>query len=134
MRVGTSCLLLCASVLCVCLEGSRARDDYQPCSLGSCFLSADVAPAIQLAWPLSDCLPYSVLVGQPCSVAAQQRHPVEEQYSAGGRRTDAYPAAAPEEACETEHGWQDTEIVFLSSQRLVLAIICQKPFLIIEMP
>ena len=44
---------------------SRARDDYQPGSLGSCFLSADVAPVIQLAGLLSDCRATRSLVGQP---------------------------------------------------------------------
>lgn len=47
--------------VCVCVRvgvvgvWSRARDDYQPGSLGSCFLSADVAPVIQLVGLLSDC-------------------------------------------------------------------------------
>lgn len=58
-------------------SGAERRDDYQPSSLGSCFLSADVAPVIQLARLASDCGATGSLVGQPGSAAAQQRHPVE---------------------------------------------------------
>lgn len=66
----------------VLLEESRAKDSYQPGSLGSRFLSADVAPVIQLAAPLSDCRATGFVVGQPGPAAAQQRHPVEKHGAA----------------------------------------------------
>lgn len=66
-------------MFCVSLKGSSAGDDYQPGGLRSCFLSADVAPVIQLADLMSDCRAKSFLVGQLGSAAAQHRHPVEKQ-------------------------------------------------------
>lgn len=75
----TVCECVCG---CMFLEGSRARDYYQPGSLGSCFLSADVAPVIQLAALLSDCRATGFVVGQLGPAEAQQRHPVEKHGTA----------------------------------------------------
>ncbi|MEQ2222533.1 hypothetical protein ILYODFUR_027311 [Ilyodon furcidens] len=84
------------------IKGSRASDDYQQGSLGSCFLSADVAPVIQLAELLSDSWATSFMVGQIGSAAAQQRHPVEKKNSEAGKGKDADPVTAPEADSEDQ--------------------------------
>lgn len=99
--------------MCVCVgagecvsgvEGvwGRARDDYQPGSLGSCFLSADVAPVIQL---LSDCRGYRLSgwsAGLCCSTATPSCG--ERMECSREWWEDADPWAAPDAAWGTEDG------------------------------
>lgn len=75
-----------------------------PISLGSCFVSADVASLIQLAELLSDCRATSSLLGQPGSAAARHRHPVEGRGSAAGGSNDPAPGKGSHAACETRLG------------------------------
>lgn len=115
-------------MFCVSLKGSRASDDYQPGSLGSCFLSADVAPVIQLADLTSDCRATSVLVGQLGSAAAQHRHPVEKQQSEAAGWKDADAAAAPH--CKLEEFGGRTECFLFDLAGTSLSVDHSAPHLV----